>query len=414
MLAAVAATFCFRLAPAQAPAAQEKEHSQSGAAYLPLQQDASWTWKVTQKNGDDVRSYQLVAWDFGAVPASDGTCHQLIVTDDQSPSEGVQYWSADAKGIWEHDREYLGNLRGVGRGRTRLVPAPLGVEAKWAWDSQMSYQTASFNGQDPPPRDPELDRIHHTGELVALEEAVTIPAGKFNAVHVRIKSVCKGWDLDSTRDLWFARGTGIVKEVEAGPSGSIVRELTAHQAGKDVAADHEAVLAKNLASNGKPSKVEWLPPGAAICYLRGRFATVTSGAGNDPPTCAAFFVEDGAVLEIQKDDVAFWAARAKELQSGARVRAPLPKGQARAQGFDDGMPLTFLTAMLAEIEGRRAGCTALVGAGSDSEIAVNANPSTTCHARLRGKDPKGMDVTVEATIEFARGTVQKVKTVFGK
>jgi hypothetical protein len=418
MVAAVAATFSFRLAPAQGPgqgpAAQEKEHSQSGAAYLPLQQDASWTWKVTQKNGDDVRTYQLVAWDFGRVPAGDGTCHQLITSDDQSPGEGVQYWSADGKGIWEHDREYLGSIRGVGKGRTRLVPAPLGVEAKWEWDSQMSYQTASFNGAEPAPRDPEQDRIHHTGELVALDEAVTVPAGKFQAAHVRIKSVCKGWNFDSTRELWFARGTGIVKEVETGPSGSIVRELTARQAGKDIADDYEAVLAKHLANSSRSSKVEWLPPGAAICYLRGRFATVASSAGNDQPTCAAFFVEDGAVVEINKDDLAFWAARAKELQAGARVRAPLPKGQARAQGFDDGMPLTFLTSTLAEIEGRRAGCTNLVGAGSDSEIAVNANPSTTCHARLRGKDAHGMDVALEATIEFAGGAVQKVKTAFGK
>ena len=103
----------------------------------------------------------------------------------------------------------------------RLLPAPVGAETRWEWDTHLSYQTMG----DAPQPDPEDTRVHHVGELLAVDEAVTVPAGTFRAAHVRITAQNRTWKGPQVRDLWFGRGAGIVREEKTGPGGAQKREL---------------------------------------------------------------------------------------------------------------------------------------------------------------------------------------------
>src|SRR5690606_25701462 len=108
-----------------------------------------------------------------------GACEQWLVTSSNQPDASPEYWSADATGVYEHGRSYLGPIRGVGPGRTRLLPAPVGAETRWTWTEQLAYQT-----QGHVERDPDEDTVRCTGELVAPDVEVTVPAGTFRAAHV--------------------------------------------------------------------------------------------------------------------------------------------------------------------------------------------------------------------------------------
>lgn len=61
---------------------------------------------------------------------------------------------------------------------------------------------------------------------VVGQESVTVPAGTFQAIHLRWQGTVAGAGI---RDEWFARGVGLVKRVEAGRTLSLTRATVAGQ-----------------------------------------------------------------------------------------------------------------------------------------------------------------------------------------
>jgi hypothetical protein len=146
----------------------------------------------------------------------------------------------------------------------------------------------------------------HDAEIVATNEKVTVPAGTFAAVHVRVASADGGM-ARLTRDLWFAPGVGLVREQHRDAEQTIERELVAFAPGHD---DREARLREHLdreladpktaAWNNRPF-VQWLEDGAELLLLQGAVAVVRTDAGASlyhvcPKTVHRFRADDGATL----------------------------------------------------------------------------------------------------------------------
>ncbi len=393
-------------------AAQEPKphatHPGSGVAYLPLVQGSSWTWRLTVQSDDSQRVSEVVAWDFGEVPSDAGPCHQLLMTSSEYADVNAAYWSADATGIYEHDHRYTGGIRGPGRTRTRLVPAPLGVETRWTWNYQLSYQTMGEVE-----RDPEHDKVSCVGELLAMAEEVTVPAGAFKAAHVRITSTCAWWQQPHVRDLWFARDIGLVKETHAGGNGSQSRELVSHVVGKPPAKlDDDAVSrqwrADARARDQQPSVI-WLPLEEAACYLRGRFANVTFAAGSENEVRTAFYVEADQLREIATDDLPFWKSCWQAMQAPPAVRARLQNQVEARRDRGHGMDYSFLAQVYGGVEAHRRGCSKLESIGSNTQVDLNKGKAT--HTSLwHCTDAAGNEQDLEATFAVVANELTAAST----
>ncbi|MBP8301130.1 MAG: hypothetical protein KA020_12250 [Planctomycetes bacterium] len=385
-------------------AAQEQKpptHPESGAAYLPLTQGSSWTWRLTRHNDADQGNgsqsvREEVAFDFGEVKSDAGPCHQLLMTSSDHASVNTAYWSADATGIYEFDHRYMQGIRGPGRTRTRLVPAPLGVETRWMWNYQLSYQTMGKVE-----RDPEHDKVSCVGELLAMAEDVTVPAGVFKAAHIRITSSCAWWQQPQVRDLWFARNVGLVKETHTDQYGSQLRELLNHVVGNPPAKrDDDAAVSQHLredprARNQQPT-VTWLPLEDADCYLHGRFAVVTFAAGTKDEVRTAFYVDADQLLEIARDDLPFWKGRWQAMQAPPAVRARLETQVEVRRDSRLGMEFTSLAQLYGGVEAHRLGCSKLEAIGTNWQGNMNEGKST--HAALwHCSDTMGNEQDLEAT-----------------
>jgi beta-lactamase regulating signal transducer with metallopeptidase domain len=404
--------FTVRLLPAQERAAGA---SHAAAAFLPLAEGTHWTWRVTW-TGDEgqQREHTQRARVWGEVPL-DGTrtCTQVLGGRDGASSPSCEYWSADARGVLLYDNAYLGGLRGVNpRDPTRLLPAPVGAETRWEWDDHLSYQTS---GNAPQP-DPEDTRVHHVGELLAVDEAVTVAAGTFRAAHVRITATNRTWKGPQVRDLWFGRGAGIVREQQTGPGGTQQRELLTFTAGKAEPRDPRARLLAHLrARHGEDCEpdLHWLRPGSWCCYLRGRFAVVRMDE-KDPGQCV--FV-DGAVHEFASDDEDFWAARIADARAPMQDVAGQQEGEVTIVGRgalgEHGLGLTHFAQAMAELEATRRGCRNFKNRGSQSEQALGDDPRESCTVRLGAVDATGAAVQVRGRLDFAGGKVTAAEVEIG-
>jgi len=392
-LGAVAVALC---AAAVSQAQEPAPPPNSGAHFLPLAEGTTWTWHVTRDDGDrrTERDETSVVW--GEVPARDGTTvAQLRTTRGEHVS--WSYWAARDDGVHVYRNAYLGRLRGAGRDRERLLPAPVGATSKWEWDEQRTVQT--MGGGKPP--DPESLRVHHQAELLAMTAPVTVPAGSYRAVHVRIVSTGASIDGELRRDVYFARGTGIVKEEHTGTDVHQVRELTAFTLGTAQPLDAEPLL--RAWRTGRPelavAEVEWLSAAEAECYVRGRFAILRL-----PDRASCVLVDAGGVTEFAVDDAALWT---RLLRAFLADQNPAEDGAAPARTGND-LPMTTLMFLAARLHGAVLGCTGLESGGSTSRRSGGAAVELVAEGRMRGVDPRGDPVLVRARMTVAGDRVTDV------
>lgn len=384
LLCASAAPFPFRLLPAQGPAA-ETPTANSGVHYLPLGEGTTWTWHVTRKDADGASERDETSRVWGTVPAGDGK----PVAQVQTRRDGYVSWdylAARNDGVFTYHNAYLGGLRGVGGVDARLLPAPVGATTQWEWNEQLSYQTSG----DGPGPDPETTRVHHLAKLLAIDEVVTVPAGIYKAVHVRIAAT--GANV-YTRDLWFARGVGIVKDEHTSRDTHQVRALTAFAPGARSTFDPEAVLQgyRKATPQQAASTVEWVPVGDEACYARGRFAILRDG---DTATCA-HVTQDG-VVTFAPDDKAFWT-RMLTVLAGERSE---PQAAGRFGGTTDAMQLTWFARLAARLHALVLHCTELKAGAAQTEEQQEANRVTvTCTVSVGAKNAAGQAVTVQARMQ---------------
>ena len=141
-------------------------------------------------------------------------------------------------------------------------------------------------GSAPPSRESLTQKFE--GRVVAMDEAVKVPAGTFRAARIEITHSSQYFGKFK-EVLWLAKGTGLVKRVEEnlGNQRKYTTELVAFTAGNPRAGDPavavKQVLAPIIKKNGKPDVVAMvknraLEDGVAstfhIARWKGRFPAV--------------------------------------------------------------------------------------------------------------------------------------------
>ena len=378
---------------------------------LPTTEGTNWQYATTQadENGkSSPGSYEVVAW--GNVPLKDSAgCSQLIAC--RSGYANTEYVLVDADGIHQLSRRGMGQVRGASRRNVQLLlKAPVGAHTEWRWTNRMTYQTSvAGSGDNLRVRrraDPNEDNIERHAELVSFDESVTVPAGTFRCAHVRITSKCKKWNIDETRDLWFGRGTGIVRERWLRANGAYARELTAFTPGpRAEPRDYEATLAGYLGAEhglGEP-KVIWVEPRHAHLnhYLHGRFAVV-----DQPGRPRTSYYVDRNVTEFRDGDTAFWLARLHEAHGLWSARTdtapPLTKVARRLQ-------LNELADMMARSHATRAGLTDLESKGRTNRSERGEHPHYESEVNIRGQAADGAWHDLTATLRVDTETVRRAE-----
>ena len=192
--------------------------SANAEALFPTAPGTTWQYKMTQEFGQGIRPTDVK-------PDPDGKIRLPVTTivtgsekiDDvevhrfetrrQGAVQVIQFLQVDERGVFEL-------ARGDGSGeRIKLTPPqktlsfPLKVGEKWEYHGE---------GAD--------EKVEETYEIVA-QESVQVPAGKFDAYHVRVTGTAP---FSSVVDRWFVPELGYVKDVTEvkRPNGSMIQRLS--------------------------------------------------------------------------------------------------------------------------------------------------------------------------------------------
>ncbi|HZZ80766.1 MAG TPA: hypothetical protein VFE62_19850 [Gemmataceae bacterium] len=185
---------CVSLGRAQ-DAKDKKEEKSTPPNYYPLQAGNEWHYQVTANN-----QAAKVTTRIAKVETIDGTPMARLET-----SSGP---------INEH---LIQNDKGVFRTRFngaeisppfQVIPYPVKLGAKWKGNFTVLGEKGKHD---------------YVGEIGPKEEMVTVPAGKFQAIRVRLTLEENGQQSDST--FWFAKNIGIVKQEVSAPGAMFTLEL---------------------------------------------------------------------------------------------------------------------------------------------------------------------------------------------
>ncbi len=182
-------------------------------------------WTYSQKSGDVTSTVTETAVRF----VNSGQAHALEVKSDYSGGyQGYQYRGQNELGLLSY---YNSEMRGPGvqwsLPPTVLVKMPFNKGLTWTWIEPFRGQTAGNVSA----ADIEKMKSYVTATIVADEEEVTVPAGKYKAMHVHVTSESETMGK-SVSDHWYVFGVGLVKSVTKSPEWTQERALTAFTPGK--------------------------------------------------------------------------------------------------------------------------------------------------------------------------------------
>lgn len=243
---------------------------------MPLRVGNRWDYAVATRTGRQppVQTTHAVH-DDAACTLPDGTeLHQLRVTSGTGATT-FEHWSGGAGGVHRHatgDRHRRGVL-GTGA-PMQLLPASGDAGATWTWQGPHDL-IADEQGRD----------FTHRGER--LDDAdITVPAGAFRTVHVRIESLRDG-HVQARRELWIARGVGIVRDEHRDAVRSVRRELTRFTPAADddesrvrKALDEQLARPGRRVPNNRPF-VSFVTAGPEALLVPARIAITHSDVGSD-------------------------------------------------------------------------------------------------------------------------------------
>lgn len=216
--------------------------------------------------------------------------HQLRVQEGELGPATLELWSITDTQVLQHATRTVAQ-----RGQPDLAAKPMQLWSvnrgeqtagqAWQWigpRNELPGPAASGNAADALAQiketggEPALWR--HQAETLGLEDVV-VPAGRFAAQHVRMRSERDG-EPTQLRDLWFAKGVGVVKEVRASGSHQRTQQLQSYSGQPH--ADTERLLRhldeeqrspKVAAFNNAP-RISWLQAGPEALLIAGRIAVV--------------------------------------------------------------------------------------------------------------------------------------------
>ena len=310
--------------------------SRSAATWFPLAPGHRLVWRTTSKNGDQhlVGEVESVVW--GEVPL-DGmrTCARVVQASTGSNRPLTLFWRTDDTGLWRFSPN-SGASYPDPRDPVQVIPGPVGSETRWERTDLLPPE-ALVDRDDPP----EPRKLESVGEIVAMGETVTVPAGTFTTMHIRGTTTGA---IQLVEDMWFAPGIGPIKLVAVGPNLRMEQELLRYTVGMGPTFDHVAVLAAALGDN-RDDTVTWLSPSG---HVHGRFAVVRPRTGS--PSC--WFVNERAHC-IEVETPAAWQPILMAMRADApRFSIALTEAQ---RATDDRRETTNLAATIAEVETARRG-----------------------------------------------------------
>jgi hypothetical protein len=176
-------------------------------------------WTYLQKSDGRETTVRDTALEFVKV----GESHVLEIKSEHSGGHvAFRYLGQDERGLLSY---YNSQMRGPGVSAdikpVVLAQLPFTKGLTWKWVEPWRGQTAGEVDEVALRR---LDR-QASAVVVAEQEPVSVPAGDFNAVHVRVTSV-DGYGHRSFADHWYAFGVGLVKSVHKSPDGELEQVLT--------------------------------------------------------------------------------------------------------------------------------------------------------------------------------------------
>lgn len=193
-----------------AATAQRKVLRHDAAAYVCTEEGTNWTYLRTTSPGGVVGAQAIVSVGvFGTYRRRDGSRWHLVARRAGEPGASLEEWNTEGPGLL---------VEKATRGRIPtstacLLAAPVGAVTTWNWNEDR---------KDGP--------IEVRAAVLAFDELVTVPAGAFRTVHVQIAELAD--DVVKT-DLWFSRGTGLVRSVRQEKDSTEETVLKAFAPGSD-------------------------------------------------------------------------------------------------------------------------------------------------------------------------------------
>jgi hypothetical protein len=183
--------------------------------YLSLATGASWTYRVTDNDNVRTTKTQTVganediggdlagttAFRLTTVKGTNGL--GMTVSWQQDTGAGViRLREQDMSGSTTTDEYYAPMRHRIDESAAHLVVGA-------AWDETYTESVSTDGGA------PITTSKTEHWTVVADDEVIAVPAGEFCTLHLHRVSTVGGLD-GSTKDYWFARGVGKVKEVASG------------------------------------------------------------------------------------------------------------------------------------------------------------------------------------------------------
>jgi hypothetical protein len=211
-----ALAFMIGLVAAMPVMAEEEPASEGCAAYWPLVPGAVWSYDFTGDAGTVELRREVVG-------EADG-CVELRCR--QGAHESWEYVTTRADAIARLANAYLGGDRGVGATRleTPLLRGPVVAGSSWTWITHGSVQTMVGG---PPGPSMEALRIDAHATIEATDDQVQVPAGRFEALRVRVVTTSPYFG-DGETLTWWAAGVGPVKVVQRAGGVESVTELRSY------------------------------------------------------------------------------------------------------------------------------------------------------------------------------------------
>lgn len=271
---------------------------------LPLEPRAVWTYDVRRDGATSQRRCTAMA---AAAEASTPRYLQLLVQEDGAA--GFECAAIDQDGVWRRgDAGSSGAWFDGKAAATLLLPLPVGSRTQWDTEGEaVPPRPAGPGGGMFAGKVRQPTASHRRGELLAARETVKVPAGSFEAAHVRLSPRDAAETDQGVLDLWFAPGTGIVRRVlSSGGKEVEVAELTAFTPGRpdpDASAALAAFLRRDagIANLGPAQATQWIESPARLVQLHTRFAVVTFVDRK-----LVFAVRDGKVAAFDPETTDAW------------------------------------------------------------------------------------------------------------
>lgn len=234
------------------------------AAFFPLKEGAHWRYHTEKTKVKGLQPTKSKI-DFDVIGSYRRNNNTVFLVRTAGEVLRFEHWllepagllifpGKDNKRISAHDPEIEPRIP---------LACPVGAVYSWQWVE-----------------DEKPTEWHWQARLENYTAKVTVPAGTFDCVHIQSTGT-DGADT-GTRDFWYARGVGCVKElIEVGELWEL-RELAAFEPGRDCNDIRHGMLEFQLPTNWMwsatgPTAVHWLDKGVESLALPGRFALLDDG-----------------------------------------------------------------------------------------------------------------------------------------